>query len=76
MKQFVHNRVAEIREHTTQLLEALTRGVSPVELLEKLGLWLNGPPTSSLLQSPTESGETVTTPEQCLVEIKTQSAIL
>jgi hypothetical protein len=61
-KMFVHNRVAEIREHTPpncwkhcpgihNPADIPSRGVSPVELQEKLGLWLHGPPAPSLLQS-------------------------
>lgn len=79
-KQFVHNRVTEIRELTPPYCwkhcpgiqnpaDIPSRGASPIELQEKLDLWLHGPPTSTVPDFPMEIERT---PEQCLAEMKAQ----
>ena len=79
-KQFVHNRVTEIR----QLVPAAnwshcpdnpadmpSRGVSPKELEDSL-LWRHGP--SWLLSIPSDGqNEEITMPEECVEEIKVKA---
>ena len=80
-KQFVQNQVVEIREltppecwkhcpGTLNPADIPSRGVFSLELQEKLGLWLHGPPTSMSHDFATEPEDLMDVPEQCLLELK------
>ena len=82
-KQFVQNRVVEIRKlvpfacwkhcpGTRNPADIPSRGVLTTEFSAKLGLWLNGPST---IQSPEEmmESEDVTLSDECLAELKARN---
>jgi len=80
-KQFVQNRVMEIREPVSATswrycpgaqnpADIPSRGVFPFDLQEKLRLWLHGPQGSLHLRRHVESEEAMTMPRECLSEMK------
>ena len=82
-KQFVQNRVTEIRElvpvqswrhcpGAQNPADIPSRGASPAELREKCDLWLYGPAWLSSSKNPTPSSEAISVPEEWLHEMKTK----
>ena len=80
-KQFVQNRVIEIRElvpitswrHCPGVqnpADIPSRGVSPFELQEKLRLWLHGPQRLPTSECVVESEGMVALPKECLAEMR------
>ena len=80
-KQFVQNRVNEIREliptanwrHCPGALNPAdipSRGASPCDLQEKLDLWLYGPPATGDIP---RMEDLTTAPEGCLIEMKVEN---
>lgn len=83
-KQFVHNRVTEIRELVPiaswrhcpgeqNPVDIPSRGASPAELREKIRLWLHGPPEPPPPRCTAEMEETMLPPEDCLREMKVKA---
>ena len=83
-KQFVQNRVIEIRELVPASrwrhcpgahnpADIPSRGVSPLELREKQDLWLYGPAGIALSEDSTALEETANLPEECLIEMKARN---